>query len=145
MQNQKRDEFEMKTIEAVIERAKDGTFTVFCKNEIFSGAGATIGAAKEDMQRQMAFYKETAVSEGFKYPAFLDEEYTFAYSIDVSSLMAYYVEAGIFSLAGLEKVTGISQKQLWAYLHGTRPRKAQSDRIESGFRSLCKDLDSIFA
>ena len=53
----------MTTIEAIIERAKDGTYTVYCVNEIFSGAGETIERAQNDMQRQMDFYKETAKAE----------------------------------------------------------------------------------
>lgn len=129
----------------MIERAKDGTFTVYCKDEIFSGAGESIQAAKEDMKQQMLFYKETAIAKGFKYPAFLDEDYTIRYTVDAPSLMSYYVSSGIFSLAGLEKVTGVNQKQLWSYLNGTKPRKAQADRITTGFRTLKEDLSSIFA
>jgi len=135
----------MTTIEAIIERAADGTFSVYCTNEIFSGAGDTIEEAKADMQAQMAFYKETALQEGFLYPAFLDDDFTVNYTVDAQSLMKYYVGAGILSLAGLEKVTGINQKQLWAYMNGTKPRKAQKERIITGFRSLNKDLSAIFA
>lgn len=135
----------MKQIEAIIERAADGTFTVYCKDEIFSGAGDTMDAAKADMAQQMAFYKETARKEGFKYPDWMDGEYTVNYTVDMPSLMAYFIGNGIFTLAGLEKVTGISQKQLWAYLHGTKPRKAQQDRIASGLRTLSKDLSAIFS
>jgi predicted RNase H-like HicB family nuclease len=135
----------MTTIEAIIERAEDGTFTVYCQDEIFSGAGETMEAAKADMKRQMDFYRETAREEGFKYPAFLDGPYEIHYSFDATSLMKYYVGAGIFSLAGLEIVTGINQKQLWSYLNGTKPRKTQRDRIERGFRKLSKDLSTIFA
>ena len=135
----------MITIEAIIERASDGSFTVYCQEEIFSGAGETLKEAKEDMARQMEFYKETALQSGFRSPAFLAGSYQVHYTIDVASLLNYYVGKGIFSLAGLEKVTGINQKQLWSYLNGTKPRKAQVERIEKGFRSLQKDLDMIFA
>lgn len=134
----------MSTIEAIIERAKDGTYTVYCKHEIFSGAGETIAQAKADMHRQMAFYKETAQDQGFKCPEFLNGPFEITYQVDMPSLLRYYVEAGIFSLAGVEKMTGINQKQLWAYLHGTKPRKTQADRMEKGFRNLMEDLDSVF-
>lgn len=134
-----------KTIKAIIERATDGTFTVYCKDEIFSGAGATLDAAKADMLEQMAFYKETALQQGFKYPEFLNEDFCIEYSVDATSLMKYYIESGVFSLAGLQKVTGINQKQLWSYLNGTKPRKAQQDRIVSGFHNLSNDLRTLFA
>ena len=135
----------MKTVEAIIERASDGTYTVYCKDDIFSGAGNTLESAKRDMQDQMAFYRETAIAEGFKYPDWLDGEYNISYTTDATSLLKYYIGVGIFSLAGLEKVTGINQKQLWSYLNGTKPRKAQSDRIVAGFRALNNDLSAIFA
>ena len=135
----------MKTIEAIIERAEDGTYDVYCAKEIFSGAGKTIEEAKRDMQEQISFYKKTALEEGFKYPAFLDEPFEINYTVDSLSLMKYYVQSGMFSLSGMEKVTGINQKQLWSYLHGTKPRKKQLSRIEAGFLSLRKDLNAMYA
>ena len=135
----------MTTIEAIIERAKDGTFDIFCRDEIFSGAGKSIEEAQKDLIRQMEFYKETALKEGFKYPTFLDDQYEIIYRIDAPSLIQYYVGAGVFSLSGLERVTGISQKQLWSYLNGTRPRRRQAERIEAGFRALSRDLSALFS
>ena len=135
----------MRTIEAIIERAADGTYDVYCSKEIFSGAGKTIEDAKEDMKKQMAFYKKTALEEGFKYPEFLDQEYEIQYTVDSLSLMNYYVLSGLFSLAGLEKMTGINQKQLWSYLHGTKPRKTQRNRITAGFEKLRNELNAFLA
>jgi DNA-dependent RNA polymerase auxiliary subunit epsilon len=48
----------MNTIDATIERAKDGTFSVHCNNEIFSGMGDSAEAAKQDMLQQMEFLKK---------------------------------------------------------------------------------------
>lgn len=135
----------MKQISAIIERASDGTYSVYCKNEIFCGMGDTIEAAKDGMLQQMELYKATAKKEGFKYPGFLDGKYSVVYTVDPTSLMKYYLGKGWFTLSTLEKITGISQKQLWAYAHGTKPRKAQEDRIRNGLMSVSKDLDTIFA
>jgi predicted RNase H-like HicB family nuclease len=134
----------MTTIEAIIERAKDGTYNIYCTEEIFSGAGDSIDAAKDDLLRQMQFYKETALAEGFKYPAFLDGEFSVLYKVDMASLLRFYVNSGIFSLAGVSKLSGINQKQLWSYVNGTKPRKAQTERLEKGFRTLTKDLNTLF-
>ena len=71
----------MDKITAIIERASDGTYAVYCKDQIFSGAGSSIEEAKKDMMAQMAFYNDTALKEGFKYPAFLDGEFEIEYSI----------------------------------------------------------------
>lgn len=65
----------MKKIEAIIERAKDGTFSVYCTSEMYSGFGETAEAAKKDMLQQMEFYKKTAKEEGFSYPVFLNEDF----------------------------------------------------------------------
>lgn len=72
----------MRHISAKIERASDGTYSVYCENEIFSGMGDTIEAAKADMLQQMEIYKVTAKEEGFKYPEFLDEDFSIYYILD---------------------------------------------------------------
>ena len=134
----------MNNISAIIERAKDGTYCVYCEKEIFSGAGTTIEEAKQDMLNQMRFYKETAIKEGFKYPDFLDGEYEIVYSIDSLSLLKYYVGAGIVSLAGMEKFSGINQKQLWHYAKGySTPRKAQVLKIEEAIHRLGSELLAV--
>jgi predicted RNase H-like HicB family nuclease len=132
----------MKKIEAIIERAKDGTFSVFCTTEIFTGMGDTAEAAKLDMKKQMDVFKKTAIEDGFSYPDFLNEEFEIIYKFNTESLLEYY--SGILSLSGLEKITGIHQKQLWNYLHGkSKPRKAQIEKIEKGLHSLGSELIAI--
>ena len=96
------------------------------------------------MIQQMKFFKETAIKEGFKYPAFLDEPFEISYRMDTCSLMEYYVKTGTFSFASLSRITGIDQKQLWSYTNGTKPRKAQEERIMNGLHKLCMDLNSVF-
>jgi len=79
------------------------------------------------------------------YPAPILAGRKLHYTVDSLSLMKYYVTSGFFSLAGMEKITGINQKQLWSYLHGTKPRKAQSNRITAGFEKLRNELNAILA
>jgi len=132
----------MRTIEAIIERAKDGTFSVYCINEMFNGMGNTAEAAKADMRQQMVFFKESAIEDNFSYPDFLDGDFEIVYRFDTQSLLAYY--SGILSLSGLEKITGIHQKQLWNYLHGkSKPRKVQVEKIEKGLQALGSELIAI--
>jgi predicted RNase H-like HicB family nuclease len=132
----------MTKIEAIIERSKDGTFSVYCSTEMFNGMGNTAEAAKTDMRQQMDFFKKTAIEDGFSYPDFLDEEFEIVYKFDTESLLEYY--SGILSLSGLEKITGIHQKQLWNYLHGkSKPRKAQIEKIEKGLHLLGSELIAI--
>jgi predicted RNase H-like HicB family nuclease len=132
----------MKTIEAIIERGNDGTFSVYCIDEMFTGMGDTAENAKNDMRRQMDIFKKTAIEEGFSYPDFLNGDFEIVYKFDTESLLEYY--SGILSLSGLEKITGIHQKQLWNYLHRkSKPRKAQIEKIEKGLHALGSELISI--
>ncbi len=132
----------MKTIEATIERGNDGTFSVYCNDEMFTGMGDTAENAKKDMLRQMDIFKKTAIEEGFSYPDILNGDFEIVYKFDTESLLEYY--SGILSLSGLEKITGIHQKQLWNYLHRkSKPRKAQIEKIEKGLHALGSELISI--
>ena len=132
----------MKTIEATIERATDGTFSVYCTTEMFSGMGDTAEKAKQNLVEQMEFFKQTAIEDGTEYPAFLNGDYQIVYKFDTQSLLEYY--SGILSLSGLEKITGIHQKQLWKYLHtDTKPRKNQIEKIETGLHQFGNELLSL--
>lgn len=132
----------MKTIEATIERSQDGTFSVYCTTEMFSGMGDTAEKAKQNMIEQMEFFKQTAIADGVEYPEFLNGNPEIVYKFDTQSLLEYY--SGILSLSGLEKITGIHQKQLWKYLHTeTKPRKTQIDKIETGLHQFGSELLSL--
>jgi hypothetical protein len=72
----------------------------------------------------------------------LDDEFEIVYKFDATSLLEYY--SGILSLSGMEKITGIHQKQLWSYLHGkSKPRKPQIVKIENGLHQLGQEFLSI--
>jgi len=128
--------------EAIIERATNGTCTIYCENEKFSGVGQSPEEAKSEMLFQMNFFKETAIEKGFSYPAFLDGEFEVVYKFDTESLLKYY--SGVITPASLERLSGIHQKQLWNYLHGrSKPRKQQIEKIEKALHSLGAELLSI--
>lgn len=63
-------------------------------------------------------------------------------SSDVKSLLAFYT--GIFTKSGLERLTGINQKQLWHYANGiSTPRRKQVQKIESALHRLGSELMAI--
>lgn len=132
---------EMKKIHATIERAGDGTFSVYMKDEMFSGMGDTIEAAKADMLDQIGFYVAGCKEDKQPYPEFLDKPYEIVYEIDTQSMLSYY--AGVLTPAMLERLSGIPQRQISSYIRGTKPRAAQLKKIESGIHRLGKELISI--
>ena len=51
---------------------------------------------------------------------------------------------GIFTKSGLERLTGINQKQLWHYANGvSKPRPAQRRKIEDALHRLGSELVSL--
>ncbi len=64
------------------------------------------------------------------------------WKFDVQSFLEYYKD--YISLSGLEKITGINQKQLSNYLnHRSKPRRKQVERISEGLRKFATELLSI--
>jgi len=132
----------MKTIEAIIERASDGTYSAYCIHEMYSGMGDTADAAKANMLEAIKFHKQVCTEEGIDYPDYLNEEFEVVYKFDTKSLLEYY--AGVITPAALERLSGIHQKQLWGYLHGhAKPRKRQVEKIEKALHTLGNELMSI--
>ena len=75
-------------------------------------------------------------------PELFSGQYELNYRMDVESFLNFYKE--VFSKSGLERLTGINQKQLWHYASGGRkPRKEQVHKIESALHHLGKELLSI--
>ena len=126
---------------AIIERGSDGRFSIYIEDKTYPfgiiGTGATVKEAMEDFQSGCQEMKEFIESEGRQF-----EDVDFVFKYDVPSFLQEYAYA--FSLAGLERITGINQKQLGHYISGYRkPSEKTIRRIESGIRSFCSQLSSV--
>jgi hypothetical protein len=128
-------------VKAIIERGKDGFFSVYMDNDDFkfglNGQGNTVEEAKADFLVAHDEMKSLFLDENKEFP-----ELVFEYEYDVDSLLNYY--AGILSKSGLEKITGVNQKQLWHYSSGKRkPSKQTVLKIESGLRKFGEELSLL--
>jgi len=66
----------------------------------------------------------------------------FEFEYDVDSFLNYY--AGILSKSGLERVTGVNQKQLWHYSSGKRkPSKKTILKIQKGLHKFAEELRQV--
>jgi len=101
------------------------------------GEGKTVDETIADFKSAYNEMKAYYAEEG---KTFVEAEFEFCY--DTASFLAEY--AGIFSLSGLEKLTGVSQAQLGHYLHGRRkPSRKTIDKIQVGVNSFAKELTAI--
>ena len=87
-------------------------------------------AGVEDLKRVYA-------SEGKPFP-----NVKFVFQYDVASFLNYYSYA--FSLAGLERITGINQRQLSHYVTGVRhPSKCTASRIERTMKAFASEISEL--
>ena len=130
----------MKKIFIVIERSAD-LFDAYSDNcDGIYGAGDTLEACKADIETSIRQIKEKLPIE--QWPEELKGEYELEYKLDAQSFLEYFSQ--YLSLAGMERITGVNQKQLSNYLNRrAKPRKQQVERISKGLRRFASELLSI--
>ena len=132
----------MYCLKAIIETNANNYSAYF---ENFDGVGVTgtgITEIKEKLSDAIEVLIETCKETGYDIPVELKDGYYIEFKMDVKSLLSVY--NGIFTKSGLERLTGINQKQLWHYANGlSKPRKAQIEKIESALHRLGTELLAI--
>lgn len=131
----------MKKVIAIIETGSDHTFSIFSDDDSLNygviGTGDTIAEAKEDFMIAYQEVKECILDSGEEF-----EEAEFVFRYDIPSFLQEFAYA--FSLAGLERITGINQKQLGHYISGYRKPSAKTIRkMEEGIHNLSEQLSMI--
>ena len=101
------------------------------------GEGKTVEETIADFKQA---YQEMKTHYARENKVFEEVEYEFFY--DTASFLQEFGKA--FSLAGLERITGINQTQLGHYLHGRRrPTKRTIDKIQRGVRNFARELSAV--
>jgi len=101
------------------------------------GEGKTVEETVADFNAAYAEMRTYYQQEGKEF-----EEIQLSFYYDIASFLQEFVKA--FSLAGLERITGVNQTQLGHYLHGrSRPSRKTIQRIEKGVHDFAKDLSAI--
>lgn len=128
-------------VKIIIERGKDGLFSFYMDDDNFdfglNAQGKTLDEAKSEFLAIYDEAKEMYLEEGRECP-----NLEFEYEYDVASFLSYY--DGVLSKSGLEKITGINQKQLWHYFSGKRkPTKATILKIQEGLNRFSAELGQV--
>nr|DAI42912.1 MAG TPA: putative nuclease of the RNAse H fold, HicB family [Caudoviricetes sp.] len=132
----------MKTLKIIIERAENNYSAFIDGVDGIIATGNSVDEIKSNMVSAIEAYVEECKELGCELPETLKGEYELCFKMDVKSLLDFY--SGIFSKAGLERITGINQKQLWHYASGGRnPRPEQAMKLETALHKLGEELLSI--
>ena len=124
----------------IIEKSKD-SFDAYSDNcDGIYAAGESVDAVKADTLEAIRLIKKNLPEE--RWPKQIRGDFEIEWKFDVPSFLEYY--SNFISLAGMERMTGINQKQLSNYLnHRSVPRAKQADRILSGIHRFACELLSI--
>ena len=130
----------MEKIIMIIEKSKD-FFDAYSDNcDGIYAAGDSVQAVKEDAMRAIEGIKRNLPED--RWPKQIKGEFEIEWKFDVPSFLEYYGD--YLSLAGLQRMTGINQKQLSNYLHHRAvPRQKQADRIINGLHNFAREILSI--
>ncbi|MDR0695086.1 MAG: DNA-binding protein [Prevotellaceae bacterium] len=128
-------------VKVIVERGSDGKYSAYMdyyKLDFgLSGFGDTAKAAMADFHEAFEQEKRMCAAEGKQPP-----ELEFDIRYDMSSFLDYF--AGILSKSGIEKITGINQKQLWHYSSGNRKPKSQTvHKIQERLHHFGKELQQL--
>jgi predicted RNase H-like HicB family nuclease len=129
-------------LHAVIETAETNYAAYVEEISGVAATGKTLAEVKASLLDALDFLVECCEEDGDEIPEELQGNYDIDFRMDVKSFLGVY--SGIFTKAGLERLTGINQKQLWHYANGKSvPRRAQVLRIENALHQLGEELLSI--
>lgn len=121
--------------------ASSDSFGAYSENcDGIYAAGDTVEDCKKNVLAAIDLIKKELPAE--RWPEQIKGDYKIVWRYDAQSLLLYY--GSLLSLSGMERITGIHQKQLWNYMHGrSKPRSQQKHRIEDALHSFAGELSEM--
>ena len=131
----------MHQVTAIIETGLDHRIEIYSDDDTLDygvlGEGYSIEEAKKDFMISYEEMRECFEEQGKEF-----EEVEFIFRYDIPSFLQEFAYA--FTLAGLERITGINQKQLGHYISGYRKPSAKTIRkMEEGIHNLSEQLRMV--
>lgn len=130
-----------KKVNAIIERASDGNFSIYSDDDtlqyLVTGTGKTVDEAMRTFQGGYEDIKRLYEKKEMPF-----QEAEFCYKYDLASFLSFY--SNVFSLAGLSRLTGINQQQLSHYVTGRRnPSEKTVRKMETAIHAFGNDLSTV--
>ena len=131
----------MRQVKAIIERAGDGTYSIYSDADdlsyLITGTGKTVEEARKCWEDGYTDMKRYDKQEGKEFT-----EVEMHYVYDMASFLAYYSK--VLSLAGLSRLTGVNPQQLSHYVTGRRnPSPKTVKKIMDSIHAFGKDLSTV--
>lgn len=132
----------MKTIKAIVEFADNNFASYIPGIDGVNGIGETLEETKRSLEQGVLYRIEDCKKYGVEIPDALKGEYEVEYMFDLKTFLLVY--GNILSKSGLERLTGINQKQLWHYAAGkSKPREETKKKVEASIHRLAAELAEI--
>lgn len=132
----------MRNLTVIIERTENNYSAYIQEVDGIFATGNSVQEIKQGIIDSISVLIEDCKEFGGEIPLELQGEYILTFKMDTCSLLQFYEK--IFTKAGLERITGINQKQLWHYASGRRiPRPEQTLKIETALHRLGEELMAI--
>ena len=130
------------SLRAIVEFAENNCTIYLPEVDGIYGIGDTVDEAKKSLQESISLTIESCIEFGEHIPKALEEDYEIKYSYDLRSFLNIY--GSVLSKSGLERITGINQKQLWHYAAGKiKPRKETITRISESVHKFAEALAEV--
>ena len=108
----------MRNLTVIIERTENNYSAYIHEVDGIFATGNSVQEIKQGIIDSISVLIEDCKEFGGEIPLELQGEYILTFKMDTCSLLQFYEK--IFTKAGLERITGINQKQLWHYASGRR-------------------------
>lgn len=130
----------MKSVKVYIEKSEYG-YSAYMDDTPLDysclGEGKTVEETIRDFNNAYEEMRTHYVKEGKNF-----EEINYEFYYDAASFLQEYAPS--FSLAGLERITGVNQAMLGHYLHGRRkPSKKTIEKIEKSIKHFAQELSAL--
>ena len=131
-----------KVLKAVIEFADNNYSAYLVDVDGIIGIGGTLEDVKRSLLESIKYTVDEAVEDGLEIPEPLKGEYEVKFTFDLPTFLQLYDK--VVSKSGLERITGINQKQLWHYANGLRrPKTSTVKRVSDSIHRFAEDLLSV--
>jgi predicted RNase H-like HicB family nuclease len=137
--------FDMKKTSAIIEKASDGGYGIYCPDlpdVALYGYGLSENEAKENLWENLESILEYYEEENKPVPEALNNgKIEFEYKYDFSG---FFKAFPFFNVSGLASAVGINSSLMRKYKNGLAfASSEQRKKIESGIHSLSKQLNTV--